>query len=1093
VRQTDCSVAGYTFTNVVPPSSYAGTFSGTFTATGTPNYGSTLHTLAGLTTKAGSFANGCTDKTAGVAGLPAVLLARTSAGVYVGSSIDLNNNLYIGAINPAGTFTAARVSLPSTVISLNVGDVNSEGVRQLIALGFVAGSGASYSSSLVYTINVHPDGAFDPPVTIPTTASASFPITVDDFNGDGKLDIALAPSLQVGGNQPFTVLPGKGNGAFGAAITSVTSAGGFNNMITGDFNGDGKRDVVVGTSLLLGKGDGTFTLGPAAPPVGAVVTGDFNKDGKDDIAATSQTAVSIYLSNGDGTFSAFAQNYASLNGANLALAVTDIDGDGNLDLVVGQGHSGIYGPPQYGQGMTMFLLGNGDGTFQGAPAYLNSAGSGPHGAFAAGDFNGDGKVDVLAPNRSGQGGTLGMQLLTGNGHGALTPQPAITSVIPSFVAAADVNGDSKLDAVTLSLDTSGNSLLTVLNGNGDGTFMAPQSFPVAAAATVDSFNLALGDTRGTKNLDAVINAGGLLYFLKNHGDGTFAAATQIDSQADFESISVADLNGDGKADIVANVITQLNGPYTSGEILVYLSHGDGTFASPVNITAVTNGADMILADVNKDGKPDIEYLSADTNTGIFSLNSLLGHGDGSFATGVSSTMTGQAFVSMAAADVNGDGNPDIMIGACCGATLGSIAYGHGDGTFTANAGISIAPSSNAVAFADFNNDGHPDVLLATNRTLVVALNTGTAASSLSATNTGLTVSPAAPTAGQAVKLTATVAPATGSGNPSGTVTFYDGTTSIGTGTVSSGSATASVTFSAGAHSLTASYSGDTTFAGSASAVVNLTVTTGPGLAATSTNLTASPTTGAAGSAITFTATVSETSGATTPTGTVTFYDGTNSLGTGTIASGVATYSATSLSTGAHSITATYGGDAANAASTSATVTVTITAATGDFTIALGASGGAVTEGSSATTTVSITPTGGFNQQVSLACSGLPANTSCSFSPAAITPSGTIVSTSTLTIATNVKTAALPASGTVSLAGLAAGAWLGLLLLRGRRKHRHIWHLQIGLISGLLCVSAAMGCGGGSSTGTTPKGTSQITVTATAGSTTHAATYSLTVQ
>jgi hypothetical protein len=108
--------------------------------------------------------------------------------------------------------------------------------------------------------------------------------------------------------------------------------------------------------------------------------------------------------------------------------------------------------------------------------------------------------------------------------------------------------------------------------------------------------------------------------------------------------------------------------------------------------SLTDAADMIVSDVNKDGKPDIVLLTSNSNTGASSLTSYLGHGDGTFSAGVNSTLAaGQALVSLATADVNGDGNLDMLIGACCGNTLASIAFGNGDGTFAANYGISIGP------------------------------------------------------------------------------------------------------------------------------------------------------------------------------------------------------------------------------------------------------------------------------------------------------------------------------------------------------------------------------------------------------------------
>jgi hypothetical protein len=369
---------------------------------------------------------------------------------------------------------------------------------------------------------------------------------------------------------------------------------------------------------------------------------------------------------------------------------------------------------------------------------------------------------------------------------------------------------------------------------------------------------------------------------------------------------------------------------------------------------------------------------------------------------------------------------------------------------------------------------------------------------LPATTTMLAASATSVVQGTSVTFTATVAQESGTVLPTGTVTFYDGTTSLGTGTLSSGSATfAAANLTPGAHSITASYGGDTNYSGSVSSAVSVTVT--PLLAATTTKLTASAATAVSGAAITFTAVVSETSGSATPTGMVTFYDGSAALGSGALVSGGATFSTSTLSVGSHTLTAAYGGDSSNAASTSAGLPLTITSIPPDFSIALNPAGGTVNQGNSVTSTITITPMGGFNQQISLTCSGLPAAASCSFSPASLTPSGTGAATSTLTIRTDVAVAASPvpphpgqsSGGAVTLASLEGAALLGLLLLRGRRRNTRWRHLQLGLILAVAGVCTAIGCG--SSGPTTPQGTSAITVTGTAGSTSHSAPYSLTVQ
>jgi len=368
-----------------------------------------------------------------------------------------------------------------------------------------------------------------------------------------------------------------------------------------------------------------------------------------------------------------------------------------------------------------------------------------------------------------------------------------------------------------------------------------------------------------------------------------------------------------------------------------------------------------------------------------------------------------------------------------------------------------------------------------------------------ATTTTLSASATSVAVGTSVTLTATVKPASGTPTPTGTVTFIDGANTLGTGTLNgSGVATYSASSLAlGAHSLTASYAGDSRNTASASSAITVTVTVG----ATTTTLTASPTSVALGSSVTFTATVAGTSGVSAPTGTVTFMNGTTALGTGTLnGSGTATYTATSLAAGSYSVTAAYAGDANNAASTSSAVAVNVWPGAQDFSISLSPSSGSVSRGKPMTVTVTITSVNGFASATTLSCSGLPKNSTCDFSSPSVTPAvaGTATSTLTLKADTNTATAALDPgrNGPEWGAGRVAYAMLGALFLlpvlgSRRRKLRHLLQTLGALLLLAFVASGGMtGCGGGP---TTPAGTYSVQIAAASGSTTHQATFSLTVQ
>ncbi|WP_343787452.1 beta strand repeat-containing protein [Dokdonella soli] len=522
-------------------------------------------------------------------------------------------------------------------------------------------------------------------ITVPAGATgATIPVTVsplDSTGGDLTFQLLLTGAVGIGPQPGFTALQ-----SFAAGTTPIRA-------VAADVNGDGKPDLIV-----TNRGDNTVSVllnttapGATTPSFAvqqtfangsgprSVVAVDVNGDSRPDliVANTVDNTVSVLLNTtaaGATTASFAAGQTFAVGSSPSSIAASDLNGDGKLDLVVANAASG-----------TVSVLFNTTAPGATAPSFAGqhafATGSGPASVTVA-DMNGDGRLDLIVVNTTGN--TLSV-LFNTTAPGAATPsfsaqQAFGAGIAPTFVAAADVNGDGKPDLVLV--NTASNTVSVFSNKTPPGAMLA-----------------------------------------------TFAGSQSVGTGNGPSSVGFADLNGDGKPDLII--------AYTTGNMISVLVNATApgsykpAFVEQQNFVALNGPASIATADLNGDGHPDL--IVGNASGGVVSV--LLNAGTSSTAVakfvGSPSISAGPLPVSADVVDINGDGILDVVVANLASNTVSVLLNTTSPGAATPalaptqSFGTGSGPRASAVA--DLNGDGKPDLITAneTDNTVSVLLNTTT--------------------------------------------------------------------------------------------------------------------------------------------------------------------------------------------------------------------------------------------------------------------------------------------------------------------------------------------------------------------------------
>jgi len=948
---------------------------------------------------------------------------------------------------PVQTKVTAQPLFSNPIIA-RAGDLNGDGLPDVLVMNayyngilpyFADGQGgfkvgASFQGSFNYSVptvtDLNGDGKLDvlwstgPRVDLGNGDGTFTPIAqydpgylsncaFGDVDGDGHLDAACTwyDNGNIDGHLHLTVLRGNRDGSFDKAPLFTRTFGSGENeydgiptiispVLVADLNGDGYADIVSlsgdGYCVLLGGPNATWN-GQAQQFVTAswqseggilgiygVSIADMNGDGLPDIVAIGPHGLYITYAQRDGTLSSAPA--FELGEVSTSATLVDVNGDGNLDAV------------SAGDNALKLSLGRGDGTF-GSPQPITTSGNFGNALYAqgrviSGDFNGDGKQDLLATGNIAVYTTQNY-ILFGHGDGTFD---APTPITISLGKIADVNGDGRSDVFSITNNPLATNVLLVSLSRGDGTFTTVSNAlpvePVPNGFISPTSGPALADFRHSGRLDAAVASINNAYVLRSHGDGTFDSTGTILALPNLPNldkvaasdVATGDFDGDGNSDVAVLVqygsgIYDLSTPTTAA--WVFYGKGDGTFSAATLAGTFDRDAQTLSAgDLNGDGLADLVL----TSYSVYQYNGvLIVHALPNRSWGPEVDYTGGDGLSPVwITDINHDGRNDLIFSNTqrgnYAANSISVLLNEAANTVTGTVTASPEPSNVTYPFTLHTSliPSNPTDNLSGNVTFSLdGVNVGTAAltgnaaslnlsglnvaagtHSLSASWPGdatyppltltrshtvsllplavsLTASPTSLSAGGTVTATASLTPGVlpnlASYQFTGSMTLYDNGIAVAQQPVSASSFSFTLSsLTVGTHTLSAAYAGDALFSAAQSSTVTVTVIGAPTIA----TLTAAPATSTYGAPVTLSANVAAavSVGSSVPTGTVAFTIDGKLLPSVLLASAAASTLVSNLAAGTHTVSCTYSGDSTFAPSTCNAVPITVNAVASALTI-----------------------------------------------------------------------------------------------------------------------------------------------------------------